>query len=108
MEDQAAWKSAIGRAGERGGARAGKPRCVSILTITAGSSMAEMILSFPPHTQRSTSRSKTRRRAVRVFVCGLASILRCTRHDRGTQPGIGRQHAMETEQMQARSRHQGG
>ena len=31
LEYQAAWKSASGRAGERGGARAGKPRCVSIL-----------------------------------------------------------------------------
>ena len=49
-----------------------------------------------------------RRRAVRVFVCGLAGILRWARHDRGTQPGIGREHAVESDQMQARSRHQGG
>ena len=50
-----------GLIGERGGARAGKPRCVSILTITAGSSMAAMILNSPPHCgQCSRSRSKTR------------------------------------------------
>ena len=49
IEYQAAWKSASGRAGERGGALAGKPRCGRILTITAGSSMAAMILNSPPH-----------------------------------------------------------
>lgn len=43
---QAAWKSASGRAGERGGALAGKPKCVSILTMTVGASMAAMILDF--------------------------------------------------------------
>jgi hypothetical protein len=32
LEDQAAWKRDSGCAGERGGARAGKPRCVRILT----------------------------------------------------------------------------
>jgi hypothetical protein len=52
--------------------------------------------------------AQPRRRAVRVFVCGLAGILRWTRHDRGTQPGMGRQHAVEACQMQARTRHQGG
>ena len=36
---QGAWKGDHGSAGERGGARAGKLRCVRILTITAGSSM---------------------------------------------------------------------
>jgi len=47
-----------------------------------------------------------RRRAVRVFVCRLA--LRRTWNDRGAQPGVGRQHAVKTDQMQARTRHQGG
>ena len=41
--------ASAGRSGERGGALAGKPRCVRILTITAGSSMAAMILNSPPH-----------------------------------------------------------
>ena len=60
-KDQAAWKRASGRAGERGGARAGKPRCVRMLTITAGSSMAAMIFMSPAHCgQCSRSRSKTR------------------------------------------------
>ena len=53
----------------------------------------------PPH---------ARRRAVRVFVLGLACTLRWTRHDRGAQPGIGGEHAVKADQMQARSRHQRG
>ena len=48
LEFQAAWNRASVRAGERGGARAGKPRCVRILTITARSSMAAIIFSAPP------------------------------------------------------------
>ena len=36
------------RAGARGGARAGSPKCVRILLITAGSSMAAMIFNAPP------------------------------------------------------------
>ncbi len=60
LEYQAAWKRGSGCAGERGGARADKPRCVSILTITAGSSMAAMILNSPPHCgQCSRSISRT-------------------------------------------------
>jgi len=46
------WKTfgrIIERYGERGGARAGKPWCVSILTIRAGFSMAEMLFKLPPH-----------------------------------------------------------
>ena len=39
---QAAWNSGKGHSGVRGGARAGKPRCVGILTITWGSTMAAM------------------------------------------------------------------
>jgi hypothetical protein len=30
------------------------------------------------------------------------------RHDRSTQPGMGREHAVKTDQMQARTRHQRG
>ena len=74
-EDQAAWNRASGRAGERGGALAGKPRGVRILTITAGSSMAAMILNSPPHCgqcSRSISNTRLSRRAhgvvVRVFL----------------------------------------
>ena len=49
------------RAGARGGARAGKHRCVRILAITAGSSMAAMILKSPPHCgQCAGSMSNTR------------------------------------------------
>jgi hypothetical protein len=36
---------------------------------------------------------------VRVFVRRLACILRCARHDRRTQPGIGREHAVEANQI---------
>ena len=50
--------------------------------------------------------TQPRRRAVRVFIRVLAGTLRWTRHDRGTQPGIGCQHAVKEDQLQARSRHQ--
>ena len=49
-----------------------------------------------------------RRHTVRVLVCGLAGILRWARHDRRTQPGIGCQHTVKPDQMQARARHQRG
>ena len=71
------------RAGARGGARAGKHRCVRILAITAGSSMAAMILKSPPH-------------------CG-----QCSRSIPKTRLSR-REHAVKTDQMQARSRHQRG
>ena len=48
------------------------------------------------------------RRCVCVLVGLFTWFLRPTRHDRGTQPGIGRQHAVEAYQMQVRTRHQGG
>jgi glutathione S-transferase len=41
-------------------ARAGSSRCVRILTVTTGSSIAAMILSWPEHAQRSMSMSNTR------------------------------------------------
>ena len=46
---QAVCKNSSIRAGDRGGARVGKPRWVRILTITAGSSMAAMSVKGPPH-----------------------------------------------------------
>jgi len=55
-----------------------------------------------------TRPAHARRRAVRVFDCGHAGLLRWARHDRRTQPGIGRQHPVIAEQMQARPRHQRG
>ena len=38
-----------------------------------------------------------RRRAMRVFVNTIACTVRWTRHDRGAQPGIGREHPMEAD-----------
>ena len=38
----------------------------------------------------------------------IDGFLRWARHDRGTQPGIGCEHAVKTDQMQAWSRHQRG
>jgi len=49
LADQAVSNRSSRRAGERGGARAGKPGGVSILTITAGFSMAAMFFKLPPH-----------------------------------------------------------
>ena len=51
----------------------------------------------PPHTRRCF---------MRVLGRIIAGFLRCARHDRGAQPGIGREHAVKTDQMQARTRHQ--
>src|SRR5262249_11972652 len=52
---------ALARAGARGGARVGRPRCLRILTITDGSSMAAMIFKAPPQFgQRLMSISRRR------------------------------------------------
>jgi hypothetical protein len=45
----AVWIRAKCRAGDRGGARADKPRWERILAITVGSTMAAMIVKEPPH-----------------------------------------------------------
>ena len=61
VKGQAAWNRSTRRAGERGGARVGKPKWARILTITGGSSIAAMIFKLPPHSgQCSMSISKTR------------------------------------------------
>ena len=46
---KAIWNRSNGRAGDRGGPRVDKPRCVKILAITEGSSMAAMSFKVPPH-----------------------------------------------------------
>ena len=57
---QIVWNKSTRRAAERGGARVGRPRWVSILTITGGSSMAATIFNAPPQfRQFSMSMSKT-------------------------------------------------
>ena len=43
----------------------------------------------------------TRRRVRRVMGCMPGCILRRPRHDRGTQLGVGGEHAVEADQMQA-------
>ena len=64
VKDQAAWNRSTHRAGEHGGARSGRPRCVRILTTTAGSSMAEMIFRRPPQFgQCSISKTRLSKRA---------------------------------------------
>jgi hypothetical protein len=50
--DQAIWGRSNARAGARGGARIGKPRCARILAITVGSRMAAMIAKVPPQYHR--------------------------------------------------------
>ena len=53
--------SAWPRAGARGGARACRPRCVRIFSMTGASRMAAMIFNWPPQFgQCSRSRSNTR------------------------------------------------
>ncbi len=48
------------------------------------------------------------RRCACVLLGVFTRLPRRARHDCGTQPGIGRQHAVEADQMQARTRHQRG
>src|ERR671914_452753 len=61
---QVVWKRSNRCAGERGGARVGRPRWVRILIITGGSSIAVMIFKAPPQLgQCSMSMSKTRLRS---------------------------------------------
>ena len=45
---QIVWNKSNRCAGERGGARVGRPRWARILTITGGSSMAAMLFKLPP------------------------------------------------------------
>jgi hypothetical protein len=65
-EGVAGWDQAIGnrsneRAGDRGGARAGKPRWARIFAMTGGCSMVAMIVKGPPQWgQCSRSISNTR------------------------------------------------
>ena len=64
--DQAMWSRSNNRPGDRGGALAGKPRCVRILAITVGSSMAAMIFKVPPqwgHCSMSISNARLSSRA---------------------------------------------
>src|SRR5215831_17593591 len=44
---QIVWNRSTRRAGERGGARVGRPRWLRILTISGGSSIAAMIFKAP-------------------------------------------------------------
>jgi len=78
VEFQAVWKRASGRAGERGGALAGRPRWVRIFAISSASSMAAMIFMLPPalravfevqieQTLEQARPAHARRRVVRVF-----------------------------------------
>ena len=60
------------------------------------------------HAPKQACPAHARRRAVRVLVSGLAGIQRWARHDRGTQPGIGREHPVKADQVQTRARHQCG
>ena len=61
VKGQAAWNRSTRRAGERGGARVGKPKWARIRTITGGSTMVAIIFKAPPQFgQCSRSISKTR------------------------------------------------
>ena len=67
---------------ERGDARAGNPRCVSILTITAGSSIAAMIFKSPPHCRqcsRSIPKARLSRRAQPILLFSTRSLVQAPR-----------------------------
>ena len=58
------------------------------------------------HALEKTRPAHARLSAVRLFARGHADTLRQARHDRGTQPGIGREHSMKADQVQPRARHE--
>src|ERR687892_2625933 len=70
---QIVWNKSTRRAGERGGARGGRPRWLRILTITGGSSIAAMIFKAPPQLgQCSMSMSKTRLSSLAQLMRGVS------------------------------------
>ena len=74
------WESIEGRAGARGGARAGRPRWVRILAIKGGCSMETMSFKEPPHwDQCSISISNTRLRKPSLVVALRAGVRRSRR-----------------------------
>jgi hypothetical protein len=66
--------AANGRARARGGARAGKFRCVRIATMSAGSSIAAMIFSVPPRVADSAFQDNGRRRERLWRRCALPVV----------------------------------
>jgi hypothetical protein len=48
-DQKAIWNRSNAGAGDRGGARAGKPRWARIFAMTGRGSMAAMIVKVPPH-----------------------------------------------------------
>ena len=111
---QIVWNKSNRCAGERGGARVGRPRWVRILTITGGSSMAALRRRLrtgddlqaaaavravfdvdveDPFEQPGPTQA--RRRALRVIACGRGCLLWRTGDDFTTQLCVRREHAME-------------
>jgi len=83
VKDQAAWNRSTRRAGEHGGVRAGRPMCVTNLTITAGSSMAAMNFRCAPQCgQCSMSMSKTRLSKRAQLMRAGSRVARCLKRPR--------------------------
>ncbi len=109
---QIVWNRSNRCAGERGGARVGRPRWVRILTITGGSSMplggddlqaaAAVRAVFDVDVEdpfEQPGPTQARRRALRVIACGRGCLLWRTGDDFTTQLCVRREHAMEADQM---------
>jgi hypothetical protein len=108
------------RAGDLGGARAGKCRWVRILAITAGSTIAAMIfrrrhsLGSVPYRcryafqQARPAHARWRAMRTRVIDCVLGCLLRWAGNDRSMQRSVGCEHAIEANQMQPRTGDQCG
>ena len=87
MCDQAAWNRSSRRAGDLGGARAGKCRWVRIWAITAGSTIAAMICKRPPQLgQYSISISNTRSSQARANSCAPVNHARARDRRRDRLP----------------------
>lgn len=112
MCDQAAWNRSSRRAGDLGGARAGKCRWVRIWAITAGSTIAAMICKRPPQLgQYWISISNTRSSQARANSCApvnharardrrrdrLPAALEAQRSPRAAWRGVRARHGSESD-----------
>src|SRR5919106_999065 len=124
---QIVWNKSTRRAGERGGARGGRPRWLRILTITGGSSIAALRRGLrtgddlqsaaavgavfdvdveDPFEQPGPAHARCLSLRVSVLAWGLGGRRCRAGNDFTAQLRIGRQHAMEADQMEPRARHQ--
>ena len=109
---QIVWNRSTRRAGARGGARVGRPRWLRILTITGGSSIGGDDLQSAaavravfdvdvedPFEQPGPTHARRFSLTLGVIGCGLGARSAGAGNDFTAQLRVGRQHAVEADQM---------